>query len=201
VDTSRPLPRPEGPRVAACSSWVYDPSVTYRVRGISTATLLVYPGVVLIEQRGLPRGWGRVPAISHAWPTIVVQRIVWSHRANVPGVPTILLDIGGELGSAWVSFGRRDRVATTFRRTGFEVVEDVVRGWEAPHPLRLWDHPDLHGRVPRAVLERSWWSEKPLARPSDDGAPSSPVALAEGSTEGDEPSLAPCRFRGSTSDT
>jgi hypothetical protein len=168
VDTSQPLPPPDGTPLASCSSWVYDPAATYRVRGISTATLFVYPGLVLVEPRSFPRGL-RVPLVSYAWPSIVVQRIVWSYRAKFPGVPTILLDIGGGLGSAWVSFGWRDRVAATFRRAGFDVVEDVVRGWERPQPLRLRDHPELQGRVPPPVLvDRSWWRDKPLFEPSDD---------------------------------
>lgn len=165
--------RPDGAPLATCSSWIYDPAATHRPRGFSTATVLVYPGLVLVEPRNLPRrlprAWGRVPAVRYAWPAIVIQRLVWSYRADFPGVPMILLDLDGELGSATVSFGWRDRVAATFREAGFDVVEDVVRGWEAPHPLERRDHPELLGRVPGVVLaDRRWWTDKPLVTPGDD---------------------------------
>jgi hypothetical protein len=114
---------------------------------------------------------GRIPAVSYAWPAIVVQRLVYSYRLDFPGLPAILLDFDGALGSVQVSFGWRDRVAATFRAAGFDVIEEVVRGSRAPRPLELRDHPELLGRVPRAVLaDRNWWIEKPLLKPGDDNA-------------------------------
>lgn len=151
METSRPVARPEGPPLARCSSWVFDPFASTLVRGYSTGTVLVYPGLVVIEPRNLPRALGRVSAVSYAWPAIVVQRLVWSCRLNFPGVPSVLLDFDGRLGSAQVSFGWRDRVSKVLRAAGFEVIEDVVRGYEEPHPLR--GHPELQGRLPQAVLE------------------------------------------------
>ena len=107
---------------------------------------------MLVEPRHVPGGLGRVPALRYDWPCIVLQRLVWSYRLNFPGVPAILLDIDGKLGSAQVSFGWRDVVASTLRAARFEVVENVVRGYEAPRPLLLRDHPGLEGRLPKAVL-------------------------------------------------
>jgi len=170
VDTSRLAARPEGPPLAVTRCWVYDPAATVRARGFSTATLLVYPGLVLVEPRNLPRGLGRVPAARYAWPSVVVQRIVWSYRANFPRIPTILLDIDGELGSAWPSLWNRGDVAATLRGAEFDIIEDVVRGWEAPHPIRLRDHPELEGRLPTSVLvERSWYPDKPRPKSKGDG--------------------------------
>ena len=149
MDTSRPLARPEDPPLARCSSWVWQ-RPGGQGRGYSNATVLVYHGFVLVEPRQLPRWLGRPPPVRYQWPAIVIQRVVWSRRLNFPGVPAILLDIGGRLGSAQVSFGWRDQVAETFRAAGFEVIEDVVRGFEAPRPLR--GHPELQGRLPPVVL-------------------------------------------------
>lgn len=122
MDTIGPTARPEGPPLLVCPSWVYDPAATLRARGFSTATLFVYPGLVLVEPRSLPRGLGRVPPVRYAWPSIVVQRIVWSYRANFPRIPTILVDVDGELGSAWPSFWTRGDVAETLRGAGSVLV-------------------------------------------------------------------------------
>ena len=149
METSPPSPQAEGLPLARCSSWVWQ-RPGGQGRGYSNATVLVYPGLVLVEPRKLPRWLGTPPAMRYDWPAIVIQRLVWSYRLNFPGIPAILLDFGGRLVSAQVSFGWRDQVSETFRAAGFEVIEDVVRGFEAPH--RLQGHPELQGRVPRVVL-------------------------------------------------
>lgn len=149
MDTSPPPPQPVGQPLARCSSWVWlRPGG--QGRGYSNADVLVYPGLVLVEPRNVPRWLGRPPAVRYDWPSIVLQKLVWSYRLKFPGVPSILLDIDGKLGSAQVSFGSRDAVAETLHEAGFDVVENVVRGFEAPH--RVQGHPELHGRVPQVVL-------------------------------------------------
>jgi hypothetical protein len=153
---SRPLATP----LAQFSSWVYDPGATMRVRGIPTATLLVYPRLVRVVPVSLP-GSLTVPAVDYQWPSIVVQRLVWSYRLNLPGFATVLLEVNGQLGSA-MALVRQKRLSQVLREAGFDVIDDTVRGWETPRPVRLRDYPDHQGLLPRSVLvERSWWPEKP----------------------------------------
>lgn len=152
---SIPPPRPPSPHpdaLARIPTWVYDPSTVYRTRGFSTATLFVYPRLLIVQPRRLPVWWGRVQGATYSAPAIVVQRKVWSYRAGFPGQATILLDYAGKLGSAWVPFGMRHRIGPLLSSAGFDVVESVERGWDTPVPLRLSDHPELVGRVPNSLL-------------------------------------------------
>ena len=146
--------------LARFSSWVYDPHATMRVRGIPTATLLVYPRLVRVVPVSLPRSL-TVPAVDYQWPSMVVQRLVWSYRLNLPGFATVLLDINGRLGSA-MAVVRNGRLSQVLREAGFDVIEDTVRGWETPRPVRLRDYEGQRGLLPKSILvDRSWWPEKP----------------------------------------
>jgi hypothetical protein len=93
-----------------------------------------------------------MPRLEYRWPTVVVQHLVWSYRLNFPGFASVLLDLDGQLASASVPFGKRKTFAGLLRRAGFDVVEVVHRGWEAPAPIDADQHSQLQGRVPRCVL-------------------------------------------------
>jgi hypothetical protein len=157
VDAAPGTPAPCAQPLAQVSSWTYDPAATMRVRGIPTATLLVYPRLVRVVPVNLPRSL-TVPEVDYEWPSVVVQRFVWSYRLNLPGIPTVLLDINGQLGSA-MALVRSARLSQVLCDAGCHVIKDTVRGWETPRPLRRRDHPDQQGRLPGTVLvERSWWA-------------------------------------------
>jgi hypothetical protein len=153
---------PVGAPLAQIPSWVWDPAARVRARGFSTATLLVYPMLLRIQPRNLPVSLGRAPAAEYAWPSLVVQQFVWSYHVRLPGLTTVLLDLAGELSSAYIPFRMRKRVIPLLQQAGFDVVEDVVRGWETPRPILSRDYPRLQGRLPASVLvARSWWPGKP----------------------------------------
>lgn len=62
-----------------------------RTRDFSTATLLVYPMLLRVQPRNLPVKLARAPAVEYSWPSVVVQRLVWSYRRGLPAIATVLL--------------------------------------------------------------------------------------------------------------
>jgi hypothetical protein len=156
VSVNEPLNMP--PPLAYLPSWVWDPKSAIRVRGVATADLLIFPSLIVVQPRKVGARLAKVPAVEYRWPSVIVRRIVWSHRLNFPGYAAVLLDVGGELGSASVPFGYRNKLAGMLRGAAFDVTEVVQRGWEQPKPLRASDYPHLRGTVPPCVLTSSRWA-------------------------------------------
>jgi hypothetical protein len=131
-----------------------------RARGFSTADLLVFPGHLVVQPRRFAAALVRMPLLEYRWPSVVVQHLVWSYRLNFPGFAAVLLELNDQLASAWVPFGKRKTFAGVLRWAGFDVVEVVHRGWEAPAPVDVAQYSQLQGRVPRwiqgIVATASW---------------------------------------------
>jgi hypothetical protein len=138
--------RPPRTWVETFNAWVWrPPSFSWRIRGISTAALDVYPGGFTVRAVGLERrifGWGE---IEYGWPAVVVE-------TSLPGCdPGLLFEMHGELARCALAPWARRRVVAALERGGLTVIPVRRWGWEAPHKVRAGVLGEHVTRVPRVV--------------------------------------------------
>ncbi len=126
-------------------TWVWEPNRMFRYRGFATADIWISPGRIVVVTRRLPLGARplRLQQLEYTWPTAVVQFLKPNYWTA-----TLLLDMGGQLGSA--SVRGRHRLPDALSTAGFNVIESVRR-WE-PYRSRIrngWERPRA---VPMALL-------------------------------------------------
>jgi hypothetical protein len=156
VTSNTTEPRPGVPRrPPQFPAWVWDPTTPLRARGFMTADLFVYQGALVAWPRKIGAALARIPPVDYRWPTVVVQRLVWFHGTMFPAWASVLVEVQGKLGSVTVPFGARNRLADVLSEAGFDVVQVVRRGWEAPQALAPTDYPKLVGRVPACILRNA----------------------------------------------
>ena len=109
----------------------------------------------MVWPRKIGAALARVPPVDYRWPAVVVQRLVWFHKTMFPAWASVLVDVQGQLGSVTVPFGARNGLADLLSAAGFDVVQVVRRGWEAPQSLVATDYPHLVGRIPACIFRNS----------------------------------------------
>ena len=115
------------------AAWVWVPWRTFRVRGIPTAYLDVFPGRLHVRAEPALRRLSGVPDFDYVWPVVVVERLLLLGIVPLPGGLGLLVDLGDALARVSVAFVRRRTLVNVLRQAGFEVVEVCHAGWEAPH--------------------------------------------------------------------
>jgi hypothetical protein len=134
-----------GPQwVETFNVWVWrPPSFSWRIRGISTARLDVYPGgftVRPIELERLMFGWDDV---EYRWPAVVLETHIptWD--------PGLLFELRSELARCGLKHWDRRRALAALERAELTVIEVRRLGWEAPHRV----HSDVLGPLVEDVPE------------------------------------------------
>ena len=119
------------PPIDSLSAYVWEPwePGERRVRGLSNATLGVYPGRLEIEARSWYRGFAGWSRVTYDWPVVVIETLR-------PFLNTgILFEMEGQLGSCAVSPLQTTRLRTALEGAGFSIVEFKCWGWERPRPV------------------------------------------------------------------
>ena len=130
------------------NAWVYDPHRMTRTRGVSTAHLDVYPGLVHIHAKPFAARLGDTWDERYDHPAVVVQ-----HTKPFLGA-TLLFEMRGRLASAAVRWRGRALI-DCLTSAGFTVIEHSRWGFEAPSAV----DPEIVGAhaadLPGCVLTRS----------------------------------------------
>lgn len=131
--------------VEAFKAWVWTPPYwSWRVRGVSNATLGVYPGGFTVSSRFARGGW---PESDYRWPAVVIQTL------RPFGGPSVLFDINGALASCAVRRFDGARLRSALESADLMIIDVSRLGWEAPHRVTraaLGEHAD---EVPSSVVE------------------------------------------------
>ena len=99
-----------------------------------------------VEPTQLGRWLRASSELDYDWSAVVVER----HRP-VPDVG-VLVDIDGALGRVAVRGGGRGRLRGALEAAGFEVVEVIHWGWEAPRAATLEEVGAAAARLPACVV-------------------------------------------------
>ena len=116
------------PWVETFNAWVWRPqSFSWRIRGISTARLDIYPGGFTVRAVGLERrlfGWDEV---EYTWAAVVLETHIptWD--------PGLLFEFRSELARCGLKPWDRRSVVAALERAGLAIIEVRHLGWEAPH--------------------------------------------------------------------
>ena len=114
-------------------AWVWTATQTTRVRGVTTALLAIYPGVLDVQPTRVGRRM-KVPQLRYDAPVVFLDRITWFRTLPWPRTTGLLMESEGTL--ARVVVRKVGLTRRLLRQAGFAVVEVTHQGYgEVPSPL------------------------------------------------------------------